>query len=261
VTKVGAIDRLLRRLVAETERYPGIRIMGVSRDPNSDAIGCEIDLMMREGTVFTVDGRTLLLATPYHLGAEVTRQLDQAAARLRAMLVGQLLNQKLRFADNPDQDLATRRQLAEKLVANEDAMARAMSEVDHALDAAQAELATSAAPPTIRPPLERYVRCTFEIPGGLTVEPGLEYRGDESLRALSASLRDVVIEACRGHVGASDDFRSLNDAIQRAVELAWPGRAWFVEIHGQDGLWTQVFQPYGVPRNGGRMGAYLGEQP
>ena len=99
-----------------------------------------------------------------------------------------------------------------------------------------------------RPPVEVYARATLNGPAGLTIEPGLEWRRGEDLGRLSAQLRLVAADAAR-LPSDGDRYRTLNDDMRGAIERLWPGRAWFVEIHGADGQWTQQYQPYGVPRN------------
>lgn len=101
-----------------------------------------------------------------------------------------------------------------------------------------------------RPPVERYARCSFTI-GALTIEPGLQYELGEDAEALCRQLREVA----RGSVDSIRipiervPFDNLAVDVERAIKATWPGRAYFVEIHSDDGCWTQIFQPFGVPRN------------
>lgn len=98
---------------------------------------------------------------------------------------------------------------------------------------------------THRPPVERYLRCSVTV-GGVTVEPGIEWReGDNRTVTLQWLEHIASIIALR-----SADGDPMEVARSREPQFAalWPGRAWFVEVHNGE-AWTQIFQPFGVPRN------------
>lgn len=99
-----------------------------------------------------------------------------------------------------------------------------------------------------RPPIERYLRCSLTF-GAWTVEPGLQYDRGEKLSALLGQLQRAVGEAWNAASPVDiDDVPKLNDAVEAAVMLLWPDRAWFVGVHHDVAGWTQIYQPYGVPR-------------
>lgn len=101
-----------------------------------------------------------------------------------------------------------------------------------------------------RPPVERYARTSFAI-DGLTIEPGIEYELGEDSQALSRRLREVAARAV-SEIRIPVEripFDNLAVDIERAITATWPGRAYFIEIHDDAGCWTQIFQPFGVPRN------------
>lgn len=105
-----------------------------------------------------------------------------------------------------------------------------------------------------RPSVERYVRCSFEIDGELTVEPGLEHRrGDAWLAPRLREVAETAARTARRELAPVDGWReddmfTLADHLEYAIGATWPGRAWFAEVHHASG-WIQIFQPYGVPRN------------
>lgn len=101
-----------------------------------------------------------------------------------------------------------------------------------------------------RPPVERYARTSFAA-GSLTIEPGLEYERGEDAQGLSRQLRDVA-SAAVNEVRIPIEripFDYLATMIERAIIAQWPTRAYFIEVHDDAGCWTQIFQPFGVPRN------------
>ena len=99
----------------------------------------------------------------------------------------------------------------------------------------------------IRPPIERYIRCSVTR-GAWTVEPGIEWRDQDDFEALSGDLE--VLAA--GLASLADTHRDPAAAARRgeaAFAGRWPDRAFFIEIHATDGRWVQIFQPFGIPRN------------
>lgn len=102
--------------------------------------------------------------------------------------------------------------------------------------------------PAPRPPIERYLRCSVTF-GCWTIEPGLEYRADDRLAPLLSQLQLVIGEAWKATAPWSiDDVPKLNETVERLVGERWPDRAWFLEVHHDIAGWTQIYQPYGVPR-------------
>ncbi len=100
----------------------------------------------------------------------------------------------------------------------------------------------------IRPPIERYLRCTVMF-GAWTVEPGIEYHQGERLSSLLEQLQVAIGEAWHTAAPASiDDVPRLNEATERVIVLLWPDRAWFLEVYHAISGWTQIYQPYGIPR-------------
>lgn len=96
-----------------------------------------------------------------------------------------------------------------------------------------------------RPPLETYVRTSRISTGYLTVEPGIEFRDGDDFKIVSKKLRSILVENDTG-VG---DARAAAELVAKAIVGEWPDRAYFIEVHGIDGAWLQIFQPYGIPRN------------
>lgn len=128
------------------------------------------------------------------------------------------------------------------------------AQIDHALAApTQARTRT-----LVRPPLERYIRDSLTFGDAITVEPGLEYRASDDLPELRARLAErvrAVALAVEARIAPIDgwqpeDVQPLALALERELAAVWPDRAWFCEIHHVQGWWTQIFQPYGLPKNG-----------
>ncbi len=104
-------------------------------------------------------------------------------------------------------------------------------------------------PTAQRPPIERYLRCTVTF-GCWTVEPGLQYERGDQLAPLLLQLQSVICEAWKAAAPTSiDDVPKFNDAVEQLVIRLWPGRAWFLEVHHAIAGWTQIYQPYGIPRS------------
>lgn len=99
---------------------------------------------------------------------------------------------------------------------------------------------------THRPPVERYLRCSVTV-GEYTVEPGLEWRDGDNRLAMLAQLDRIAASIARW--SAAGEPMEVARSREPQFAALWPGRAWFVEVHSADGAWTQIFQPFGVPRN------------
>lgn len=99
----------------------------------------------------------------------------------------------------------------------------------------------------MRPPIERYVRCSATR-GAWTVEPGLEWREGDDFDELTDALRTLadMVAIC---VERTDDPFEPCRTLENTFAHDWPGRAFFIEVHDTDGRWTQTYQPYGVPMN------------
>lgn len=105
----------------------------------------------------------------------------------------------------------------------------------------------------MRPPIERYVRCSVSVFGtknrvigsieaGLLVVPGMNHR------ALREELRSVLDDAC---VSCRDreDADGLTALCESLITERWPSAAWFVEVWQEDEALTQVYAPFGMPRS------------
>src|ERR1044071_2704441 len=98
----------------------------------------------------------------------------------------------------------------------------------------------------VRPPVEHYVRCTVKV-GELVIEPGLELREDDDFERLSGAL--ALLARCIGAQAAVTRRAKMCSLFAPVFEAAWPGRAWFVELHdARLARWTQSYQPFGIPR-------------
>lgn len=92
-------------------------------------------------------------------------------------------------------------------------------------------------------PIERYVRCSV-LRGDWIIEPGLEWREGDNFDDLSSRLRCLVAD-----MPVNGDPMEAARRSEPTFQAMWPGRAFFVEVHDAHGdRWTQIFQPYGVPR-------------
>ena len=98
----------------------------------------------------------------------------------------------------------------------------------------------------IRPPREVYVRAFRPTCTGASVEPGVEYRPGDSFAGMSEQLAQLLF-AC--DPGDEHDPEKIALPVEAAIQLTWPDRAYFVEVHDVSGGWIQIFQPFGVPRN------------
>jgi len=102
----------------------------------------------------------------------------------------------------------------------------------------------------IRPPIERYARTSIYILDW-TVEPGVEWRYDDNMDALVADMIRAARACTQDKLTglAPPSVTELAIALEESYRLAFPDRAFFIEIHNEDGDWLQIFQPFGVPKN------------
>lgn len=103
-----------------------------------------------------------------------------------------------------------------------------------------------------RPPIDRYVFATVDIPGG-QIFAGLAYEEGEALAPMCAALADYATYAAdimrkKGDKLDEDVAHALTEATRINVEECWPGRAWFVEVWNEREALTQTYAPYGRPR-------------
>jgi hypothetical protein len=97
-----------------------------------------------------------------------------------------------------------------------------------------------------RPPIERYLRVSIEIPGG-SIEAGLERATGEPLTILRNELRRILQDEALILNGDDVDDESagrLIDSIEYQVRSTWSARAWFVEVWDAVEALSQVYQPY-----------------
>lgn len=105
-----------------------------------------------------------------------------------------------------------------------------------------------------RPPVERYVRASVDIPGG-SVEVGIGYRDGKP--DIDRDTIRKLVHSCYFKSKLADDWRgeieylatALTPMLERDIAFVWPGRAWFFEVWSATEALTQVYQPYGVPRS------------
>jgi hypothetical protein len=102
-------------------------------------------------------------------------------------------------------------------------------------------------------PIERYARCSVDIPGG-SVELGVAYERNEffSLPQMRASMIALVRRAVAQDLDYYDvgdhNADRLSEGIETSIRAVMPdGHAWFVEVWNATECLTQVYQPYGMP--------------
>jgi hypothetical protein len=104
--------------------------------------------------------------------------------------------------------------------------------------------------PVPAPPIERYIRCSIEIPDG-SIEMGLEVTSGPASRT---TLRQIAIAAYMTARVESQwtNVEGLADAItpilERSMVGIWPDRPWFFEVWSATEALSQVYAPYGMPR-------------
>ena len=98
-----------------------------------------------------------------------------------------------------------------------------------------------------RPPREVYVRASRRTVACAFVEPGVEFREGDSFREIEAELRSILVDSDPGH--AQLEPEQIAAPVELAIRERWPDRAYFIEVHDNQGGWLQIFQPFGVPRN------------
>lgn len=106
------------------------------------------------------------------------------------------------------------------------------------------------APTPKRPPVERYMRCSIEIPHG-SIEMGLEVTDGTGSRV---TLRQVAHAAymtvqMEGNWKTVEDLAdSITPVLELSMNSIWPDRAWFFEVWSATEALSQVYAPYGMPR-------------
>lgn len=100
-----------------------------------------------------------------------------------------------------------------------------------------------------RPPIERYVRCSVDLPGG-SLELGLFYNRGEPLRGLSDKLGELATKAARVVDGpiTLEIAEMLSAELEANIVAQWGDRAWFLEVWNADSALTQIYAPHGMPR-------------
>jgi len=96
----------------------------------------------------------------------------------------------------------------------------------------------------VRPTREYYARASATV-DGVECHLGLELQNGDDVSELTGRLQDLAESALRW---ADGQHQGTCRAIEIAVEVGWPGRAFFVETE-TEGRGVQVFQPYGLPRD------------
>lgn len=97
-----------------------------------------------------------------------------------------------------------------------------------------------------RPPRETYVRTSRPSSAcSRVVEPSVEFRSGDDFASMTSTLYEICY---RLDVGDARSIADDAEVVARNIAETWPGRAYFVEVHGHDG-WIQIFQPFGVPVN------------
>lgn len=109
----------------------------------------------------------------------------------------------------------------------------------------------------MRPPIERYIRCSVDIPSG-SVEVGLQREpptGNErvTIRQLVhvAYMRSLTVGGLdEPRWSTMEEFADIiTPDLEKSFSQVWPDRAWFVEIWNETEALSQVYQPYGMPRS------------
>lgn len=96
------------------------------------------------------------------------------------------------------------------------------------------------------PPIERYIRCSVTV-GNWTVEPGIEWREGDDFNSVTEQLGRIASAIARRAAMTYDPIRASRRHEPMFAD-AWPGRAFFVEVHdAKFERWTQTYQPYGIP--------------
>ena len=101
-----------------------------------------------------------------------------------------------------------------------------------------------------RPPIERYVRASIDVPGG-SVEVGVQYHHGERLPTMRQTIRQAVGEATlllKGAPLTDMDASYITGELERSIDTRWPDRGWFVELWCGEQCLTQVYAPCGMPR-------------
>ncbi len=99
-------------------------------------------------------------------------------------------------------------------------------------------------------PIERYARATVVVPGG-SIEAGVERQRGEPVRLIRAELARLLGEEFRAltcHEIGDECAAPLIDALEARLDAIWPARAWFIELWQADECLTQVYAPWGMPK-------------
>ncbi len=105
-------------------------------------------------------------------------------------------------------------------------------------------------------PIERYVRCSVEIPGG-SVEVGVQrldfaHPDRETIRRLVHAAWLLVRVGDLGsplrRLSPEEEFDRLSQQLELDIGRMWPDRGWFVEVWNETEALTQVYAPCGMPR-------------
>jgi hypothetical protein len=100
-----------------------------------------------------------------------------------------------------------------------------------------------------RPPVERYVRASVEIPGG-SIEVGVQYQLGESTDDLRRRVRELVQQTASSKAAKPLTDAGVDDVthdLELRFEATWPTLAWFVEVWNETEALTQVYAPRGMP--------------
>ena len=106
--------------------------------------------------------------------------------------------------------------------------------------------------PAPRPPIERYLRCSVEIPDG-SVEMGLEVTGLADRQETRTVLRAIATMAymrarLQGGWATTEELADvITPDLEANMDEMWPNRPWFVEVWSSAEALTQVYAPLGMP--------------
>lgn len=118
---------------------------------------------------------------------------------------------------------------------------------------AQRPAPTEHAPMPDRPPIERYVLATVDVPGG-QVFAGLAYFPGDALNDLRGRFADhierILGDVKRNAIPLSVDLAgAISFAIETTTLKDWPDRPFWLEVWNEHEELTQTYAPWGRPRN------------
>lgn len=106
-----------------------------------------------------------------------------------------------------------------------------------------------------RPPIERYVLATFDIPGG-QIFAGVGYGGGHdvvdlammraTLRRIIASIGETFAQSERSLTVETAD--KITGFVEEDVRRRFTNRPWWIEIWNEHEALTQTYAPWGRPR-------------